>query len=230
VDNPISKKDPSGRDDAGVVNALPSMLELLGGIGLAGTSELWGPVAVGVLGTAALINGGDAAYNLYHDSANPAPGLPEAIRLVSGDNENRPININPKGPKFPTTAVLLAAAISLPPLVICGEAGGDVCLSEIQAAVNYLNGNTTNTNANLQAPLLTSTGSGTGTIGNWSFSQLKLYTTPSGAVVRSDGITVSGPPGSGSGSGGGYISSNGQAPVKNSNGSTSYCLGVCKQQ
>jgi hypothetical protein len=233
VDNPIAKKDPSGRDDAGVVDTLPPMLEGLGALAVAaGTSEFWAPIAFVAAGTGAVMTAGDAIYNLYHNSGNSAPGLSEATRLVSGDNEG-PINTNPKGPKWPTTAVKIAAVTSILSLAACGDVGFEECGNVLQAYSNYLNGNTTAANANQQAPLLVSNGSGTGTISNWSFSQLKLYTTPSGAVVRSDGTVVSGPPGSssgGSGGGGGYISSNGQTPIKNSNGSTSYCLGVCKQQ
>jgi RHS repeat-associated protein len=232
ADNPIVKKDPSGRDDAGVVDALPSALQLLGGLGLAGTSEFWGPVAaVGVLGTVAAITAGDAIYNFRHNSANPTPGLSEATRLVSGDGEG-PININPKGPKIPKTAVLIAFGVSLLTLGVCGsEAGYDECSSILQGYSNYLNGNKTNTNQTPQASLLVSSGSGAGVTSNWSYSQLQLYTTPSGAVVRSDGTLLSGPPGSGGGGGGGggYYSSNGQTPVTNSYGATGYCLGVCKR-
>jgi hypothetical protein len=64
ADNPIAKKDPSGRDDAGVVDTLPPALEGLGALGIAGTSEFWAPVALGVVGTGAVITAGDAIYNL----------------------------------------------------------------------------------------------------------------------------------------------------------------------
>jgi len=111
--NPIVRSDPTGRQYAGTADEMSPMLETLGGIGLIGTSEFWGPVAgAGVVA----LGIGTAAYDLYHNYTSGTPGSYQAYQEVSGQGYNTDPNITPRPPRGPWgtlawTSVITAVGI-----------------------------------------------------------------------------------------------------------------------
>jgi RHS repeat-associated protein len=204
-DNPIVKSDPNGKFAPAAI--APFVFDT----GAVLTVPEWaGPALIGAVGAGAAIG----AYSLYEAYQPSAPGSYQASVQISGqgyDTEPTLPSRPPRGPYGMLAFTTVATA--------AGIYAFDTYAQPLLQPDNGLQ------------PLRPQGGGSFGLLASpqatnsWSYSQLKLYTTPSGAVVNANGNLVSGPPSS-AGEGGVQVS-NGQTPVHNSNGTTSYCLGVC---
>ena len=60
-------------------------------------------------------------YNLYHNNSSGSPGLGQATQLVSGQNDEGPINMNSKSPDWLKTIIRIAAGTTIASGLACGE-------------------------------------------------------------------------------------------------------------
>jgi RHS repeat-associated protein len=211
--NPVTNSDKSGKgaELAAFAPYFEIGAEFIGGV----TLPAWaGPAAItaGTVGT---------GYMLYRWVMPDKALDPSTLQTSIGQGYSNDSNIPPRPPKRPWGQFMWWSVVTATGMGALYEYAQPVMAPDNGMPLSF-GGNASNY-VLLTPPQSTS---------NWSFSQIKLYTTPSGAVVSSDGRLVSGPPGSGSGggssgSGSGTHTSDGKTPIHNSNGTTSYCLGVC---
>jgi RHS repeat-associated protein len=217
--NPITNSDKSGQGaELAVAPYFEMGAEFVAGV----TLPVWAEPAAVIAGTIG------TGYMLYRWVMPDKALDPSTLQTSIGQGYNNDSNIPPRPPKRPWGQFMWWSVVTATGMGALYEYAQPVMAPDNGMPLSF-GGNASNY-VLLTPPQSTS---------NWSYSQIKLYTTPSGAVVSSDGRLVSGPPGSGSGGGGGggssggssgaYYTGDGKTPVKNSNGTTSYCLGVCQR-
>jgi hypothetical protein len=79
-------------------------------------------------------------YNLYHNNSSGSPGLGQATQLVSGQNDEGPINMNSKCPDWLKTIIRIAAGTTIASGLACGELGPDECIQLVRTEANFFFG------------------------------------------------------------------------------------------
>jgi len=181
-DNPIVKSDPNGK--VGALALAPFLFDA----GAAATLPAWaGPALIGA-GVAGVAIG---AYSLYEAYQAPtAPGSYQATVEVSGQGYDPDFKLPDKPPKGPWGAFAFAAFSIGAGIVAASDYAQPILAPDPNTGLLPLS-----PQSGRDYGALAATQSGN----NWSYSQMRLYSTPSGAVVSGTGALVSGPHISGSG-------------------------------